>query len=226
MRHDAVQGTLDRPIETTVNGKDKLGLVTGGFKNEFVTKPQSAFRSTGTFAGDAGKALAPQGSIDNTALDYAEMKRDSFQRELDRFEDHSMHLKDIWDNDNAENTVNNVSQHFYESPGSKAPYAAIAALRPFIEAAPLASRLAGGTAYQTALNHSGIKQQTGQSSHPKAVIGGALNATARELPFLNRNVNPYSDKSWVKIISNIASHAIWYGTDWWIHNNEKGEREE
>lgn len=224
MRHDAIQGTLDQPIETTVNGKDKLGLATGGFKNEFVTKPQSAFWSAGTIVGDAGKALAPEGSIDNTALDYAEMKRDGFQRELDRYEDDSMHLKDIRDNDNAENTINNLSQYFYESLGSKAPYAAIAAFRPLIEVAPLTSRLAGGTACQTALNHSGIKQQTGQSNYPKAVLGGVINASVRELPFLNRNVNPYGDKPWAKIISNIASHAIRNGTDWWMKQNRKNNK--
>ena len=216
MRHDAIQGTLDQPIETTVNGKDKLGLVTGGFKNEFVTKPQNAFWSAGTIAGDAARAVAPEGNIDNTALDHAEMKRDSFQRELDWYEDHSMHLKDIWDNDNAENTINNLSQYFYESLGSKAPYAAIAALRPFIEAAPLTSRLASGTAYQTALNHSGIKQQTGQSNYPKAVVGGALNATARELPFLNRTFNPYGKNDWAKLGAHAAGQAIRYGTDQWM----------
>ena len=216
MNHKAILGTLDQPIETTVNGKDKPGLVTGGFKNEFITKPQAAFWSAGTMAGDAFKTVVPKEHMDGKVFDDAEEKRDQLQRKADAYEDQSMQLQNIWDSKNPERTVNNLSQYFYESLGSRAPYAALGALRPLMAGTPLASRLLGTSLYGTAQNHSRIRQNTGESNYPKAMLGGVTNAVAGELPFLNLKYNPEGHRLWSNIISNLFSNAIRYGTDQWM----------
>lgn len=226
MRHDAVSDTITREMDTTANGKDKLGIVIDAFKNEFVTKPQIAFWSTGTMAGDAGKALAPEGSIDNTALNHAEAQRDHFQRQSDRWEDQSMHLNNIPDINDPEKSVENLSQKFYEDLGSKVPYAVAGAFRPFVAGAPIASRLFGASMFGTAQNHSRILQDTGKSNYPKAMLGGAINAAAGQLPYLKGKYNPAGDSIWGRIIMNLGAQAIKQGNYWWMHNNKKGKQEE
>lgn len=221
MRHGAVSDTHTREIDSTANGKDKLGMVTDGLENEFVTKPQTAFWSIGSMASEGIRHAAPEGSTDSTSYNYAESKRSGFQQKENDYERQSMSLKDIWDNENAENTVNNASQYFYEGLGTKAPYAAIAALRPLLQGTTLASRLFGASLYGTARNQSYIRQKTGESDYPKAMLGGAINATAGELPFLNRAYGPARQSQWADLVAYIAKHAIQSGTDRWIIGKNK-----
>ena len=225
MRHDAVSDTITREIDTTANGKDKLDMVTGALKNEFITKPQIAFWSTGTMAGDAGKALAPEGSIDNTALNHAEAQRDHFQRQSDRWEDQSMHMNNIPDINDPEKSVNNLSQYFYEGLGNKAPYAVAGTFRPFVAGTPLASRLFGSTLYGTAQNHSRILQDTGKSNYPKAMLGGTINAAAGQVPYLKGKYNPAGDSIWGRIIMNLGVQAIKQGNYWWMKQREPDKKE-
>ncbi len=225
MRHDAVSDTITREIDTTANGKDKLDIVTGAFKNEFVTKPQIAFWSTGTMAGDAGKALAPEGSIDNTALNHAEARRDHFQRQSDRWEDQSMHLNNIPDINDPERSVNNLSQYFYEELGNKVPNAVTGTFRPFVSGAPMASRLFGSTLYGTAENHSRILQDTGKSNYPKAILGGAINAAAEQMPSLKGKYNPAGESIWDRIIMNLGAQAIKQVNYWWMRDNTNKEKD-
>lgn len=225
MKNDVVSDTITREIDTTANGKDKLGIVSDAFKNEFITKPQIGFWSAGTVAGDAGKALAPEGSIDNTALNHAEAQRNQLQRQSDRWEDQSMHLKDIPDIDNPEKFVNNLSQYFYEGLGNKVPYATTSVLRPFIASTPMASRLFGSTLYGTAQNHSRIMQDTGESNYPKAIVGGAINAGAGQIPYLKGKYNPAGDSLWGKLIMNMGAQAIKQGTYWWMKKRDQDKKD-
>ena len=221
MRHDAVSDTITREIDGTANGKDKMGMVSKGFENEFITRPQTAFWSAGSMATEGLRRMAPDGSTDSRAYENAEAERSRLQKKSDAYEDQTMKFKNIWDNDNAENTVNNLSQFFYESLGEKAPYAVLGALRPLLEGTSLASRLLGSTLYGTAQNHSRIRQSTGQTNFSKAITGGALNAGAGELSWLNRKYKPAGDSAWGDIFALVASHIIKNETDKWIKNYNK-----
>ena len=89
----------------------------------------------------------------------------------------------------------------------------------------MASRLFGSTLYGTAQNHSRILQDSGKSNYPKAMLGGAINAAAGQVPYLKGKYNPAGDSIWGRIIMNLGAQAIKQGTYWWMKQREPDKKE-